>query len=1142
MKRFLLEAALALFFLSSFVSKTFSLDSLWVRTLTFDDITKRRGTWTFPENPDSYRKILMFYTLKCDPRTTHDKYACGEWDYLTSSIVYKHTGIMDSNLTTRPFFDIGSQAPDTLLISNSPTKTAYVKARVRKRVDSVINETLYSPSREIDSIRLDQGRARYQFIYSRSELKSAGMKAGNIDRMFLKFKGLPCKIFNLRIKLKSGSVRELPKFEENGFTRVFYDDASIMDTGWIAFDFVKPFKWNGFSSLIAEISYDSIRSFSGTTIAVADSGAGAEAFGLDGYLYFDGKNDAAITDSIPELKGTSKFTIEAWVRIDKWAAWANIFGIDGKTLLQTGSKTGEVYCIVRNPSNSWGKATGALPLGRWTLLTMVYDGTQKKNEDKLKLYVNGSERALSYNGVIPDSIYEDKGTFAISSNYKFQGGLDEVRVWSEPLTREAIRERAYKSLSEEDLSQSSLLAYYPFDKGEGVKIKDEAGNRDGYMIGCPARKFIEPSELFKNVKETALKPSVRFASGEYVFISDTAKRLVEVVDPPVSIRKYKIEGHKAVPFEIDYAWKAGWGYTYDENGNPIDSTYYPADDTLINRELEYYEEPYEKIEKYEIGRFITPYGIGLDLGPEGFTWVYDVTDYAPLLTGEVDFSAGNQQELIDVRFLFIKGTPPRKVLRIDKPWGAYRSYKYKDLASDKVLSNVAVKTLPEAKSVKIKARLTGHGHYSDNGQYPHCCEWKDNEHFLIVNGGEKTFSWRIFRYNECAQNPVFPQGGTWPGAREGWCPGDLVYDYEFEVGDYVEGDSISLDYDITPVPENNQGMGNGNYYAAFHLIEYGANAFDNDAEVYNVFAPNDFPYYSRINPRCSEPIVVVRNNGTSALRSLKFKYGVSGGSELSYDWEGNIPPNEMDTVYLPVQSASFWLGDGANKFTVSVSKPNGLEDENPNNDEFSTSFDMPDLYEGTTVFHYKTNNFPQRYTYKIKDINGTTVFEKNSASLAPNKLYTDTLKLPKGCYVLEFLSLDHTGLSYWAYPAQGSGYFRIYDGSDRMLKNFNPDFGYGIIYAFNLGDATYVGDDGREYLATAYPNPALETLKLAVDYEIGRAKFEIYSENGRLVLSDEVFVSRGFEKIYDIKDLPPGAYYYKLYNANYDVKGRFVKK
>ena len=58
-------------------------DTIYVKTLTFKDTTKRSGTWLFPPK-DSYEKVVMLYTLKCDPATTQDQYPCGEWDYLTT--------------------------------------------------------------------------------------------------------------------------------------------------------------------------------------------------------------------------------------------------------------------------------------------------------------------------------------------------------------------------------------------------------------------------------------------------------------------------------------------------------------------------------------------------------------------------------------------------------------------------------------------------------------------------------------------------------------------------------------------------------------------------------------------------------------------------------------------------------------------------------------------------------------------------------------------------------------------------------------------------------------------------------------------------------------------------------------------------
>ena len=51
-----------------------------IQTLTFDSVLTRQGTWQFPDASKKYRKIIMNYTLKCDPKTAHDAYNCGEWD------------------------------------------------------------------------------------------------------------------------------------------------------------------------------------------------------------------------------------------------------------------------------------------------------------------------------------------------------------------------------------------------------------------------------------------------------------------------------------------------------------------------------------------------------------------------------------------------------------------------------------------------------------------------------------------------------------------------------------------------------------------------------------------------------------------------------------------------------------------------------------------------------------------------------------------------------------------------------------------------------------------------------------------------------------------------------------------------------
>ncbi|MBK6833827.1 MAG: hypothetical protein IPG89_05940 [Bacteroidetes bacterium] len=43
---------------------------------------------------------------------------------------------------------------------------------------------------------------------------------------------------------------------------------------------------------------------------------------------------------------------------------------------------------------------------------------------------------------------------------------------------------------------------------------------------------------------------------------------------------------------------------------------------------------------------------------------FDVSDYRTLLADSVHIAAGNWQELLDMQFFMIKGTPPRDVVDI----------------------------------------------------------------------------------------------------------------------------------------------------------------------------------------------------------------------------------------------------------------------------------------------------------------------------------------------------------------------------------------------------------------------------------------------------------------------------------------------
>ena len=176
MKNFLL--AVTLFVITTVVAQ----DTTIVQTLDFNDITKRKGWYFFPEDT-TYEKVLMYYTLKCDAATTQDNYACGEWDYTTYTNLYEYKNIGQS------YYGVNGAYPDTIGYTNLPTNTLYQSYQ-----DSVVYDVVTSESDFVlgagtlslsHPLNTSLSNAKTQYLFTVAELGAAGLVAGNIDKMKL---------------------------------------------------------------------------------------------------------------------------------------------------------------------------------------------------------------------------------------------------------------------------------------------------------------------------------------------------------------------------------------------------------------------------------------------------------------------------------------------------------------------------------------------------------------------------------------------------------------------------------------------------------------------------------------------------------------------------------------------------------------------------------------------------------------------------------------------------------------------------------------------------------------------------------------------------------------------------------------------
>lgn len=1133
---------------------TLAQDTIRVQAFTFDDITRRRGWFQFPDTTHRFRKVLMHHTLKCDPQTTQDQYACGEWDYLTYNFVHEHTGVLDSNAVTHPYFLVGHAAPASVDRAALPHHHIRRTALPLRTVTSVVQSSEHSVGAGAAwdaSLLGDAGNSRMQFIVTAAELSAAGAQAGELQQLRFHTDGTGTPgADRFTIRLKHTALNSLTGFDGNALVTVF--DAPVPDLGASAaahtFTFNQPFAWNGTSNLLVDVAVE--RPVGAAAVGMqADpimAGQGVQAHGPDGYLSI--ADDIIAVDPAPMAALSTAVTIMFRVRGDAVLPINNsileALDAEGRRMLNVHLpwSDGRVYWDAGNDGSGWDRIDKAATVpnteGQWNHWAFVKNTTT----GSMRIYLNGT---LWHSGTGKTRPLSGISRFRFgnalsSTDLSWPGDIDEINVFATEVAASDIAAWKDRAIDATHPDAASLLYSLHCDEATDVHMLGNGADAatPAWAMGTVTRRLRAATEIHHGVHAAAFRPRTTFVQG--VFESSSTDLVIERAEalPLLTEEYYHVEGNHAVPFDTVFAFTSGQVNTYEPDGSVVDAFETPHT-TDLNDTLHYFAEPFELVNDREIGRFITPYGIGLSLGANGFRWTYDVTDYQWMLHDSVELSAGNQQELIDLEFEMIEGIPPRYVVAHQMPWGNMASRSYADLSADVALPPVEVQLSPQAQQWMMRTRLTGHGHNSNTGAYPHCCEWKDNTHYLHLNGTQVD-AWHIWQEHDCALNPVYPQGGTWPGAREGWCPGDLVKDHEVTLPGLTPGGTATVDYSITPVPANNLGMGGGNYVINMDLFEFGAPAHALDAEIVEVKRPSTTDMHRRMNPICYAPLVVLRNAGGEDLTSVTFTYAVSGGVPRTHTWTGLLHHMERAEVELPVDDVGFWSGDGQDRFEVAVSQPNGGADAYADNDVYTTRFTLPTVYQHDIVLHYKTNNRPQETSVRVLDIAGNVLHSRTVH--AANTQYIDTLGLGPGCYTFEMLDTGNDGLSYWADPGAGSGYSRLKRPNGQIVRNFLNEFGRTIHFPFTIANGVGVEEVHPAFSIGARPNPSDGRYELAVTGVLGDAELLVMDVRGTVVMRRTVALYGGDRLPLDLTSLAAGIYQVRLSADGDQAVVRVVKE
>jgi PKD repeat protein len=169
-------------------------------------------------------------------------------------------------------------------------------------------------------------------------------------------------------------------------------------------------------------------------------------------------------------------------------------------------------------------------------------------------------------------------------------------------------------------------------------------------------------------------------------------------------------------------------------------------------------------------------------------------------------------------------------------------------------------------------------------------------------------------------------------------------------------------------------IGSGRINAHQAMLCITSAALDRDIAVSQIISPVGTSCNNTIAPE-----VVVVNYGGNTITSFNLNYQVDNNQVQTIPWSGTILPGNSVNVSIP----SMFVSNGVHTFTAYTSDPNNNTDQNPSNDQststfgtFATGLPVPftETFEpnSTTTGLWNVDNPDESITWQVTNTSGTT--------------------------------------------------------------------------------------------------------------------------------------------------------------------------
>lgn len=369
------------------------------------------------------------------------------------------------------------------------------------------------------------------------------------------------------------------------------------------------------------------------------------------------------------------------------------------------------------------------------------------------------------------------------------------------------------------------------------------------------------------------------------------------------------------------------------------------------------------------------------------------------------------------------------------------------------------------------------------------------------------------------------------------CPTDSGNDMVENYMDYTNDDCMNIftlnqKDRITTIMNNaarRKSLKTSNKYVAIEL-------FENDAELKLEPSISDLTCGTIAN-QTKQGITII-NRGKKNLTAATLNYKINNGSDIIYNWTGNLATNSQNTFEITLNSAS----NGT--ITVNIVSVNGVTDERISNDTDSGTFIIPPPTASYAykdyVFRLQQDFYGSETSWDLKDSSGSIVKQSvpysddtnlptlitQNWTLADNQCYTFTINDSKGDGI--------------CCGTNGDGYYDLKTNNGTISLKSGSNFTSREITTFNTNT---LGTNSFETLNAIYlyPNPTNEIINISVPSEYGLPNsISIKNGLGQIISQNEV--SSKTDLSLNISSLSKGVYFITISKETQTKTLQFIKE